>query len=147
MTLAAWLALSCALIGLARFLRGPLDAAAFSSLVVFLAALVAAGAFRASARPTLLASSLLLVTTYYARLFHILSTGNGHALPLPLVTILLFEERGLSVVTLDLGQLGIYALIYLLVTSPGFRRFISGIRSPRSSSGTATLSGEPGGNP
>lgn len=133
--LAAWALLSAVLL-LTRALnrygsissREIFDAAALSSLIMFIATLVTESFLKVRARSATLLSSLLLVATYYARLFHIVSVGEGSVVLLPLVTVINFGKTGSGSITLDLGQLGLYAFLYFLIKNQSiktlFRRVV-----------------------
>ncbi|MEM2006990.1 MAG: hypothetical protein QXG17_04615 [Sulfolobales archaeon] len=100
------------------------DAAALSSLTIFIAVLVITSLLKVKTRETAITSSALLVVTYYARLLHLLLSERGSALILPLFTIVKFEGTASGTITLDLGQIGLYTLLYFLIKDPLIRTYL-----------------------
>ncbi|MEM1935416.1 MAG: hypothetical protein QXU65_00395 [Sulfolobales archaeon] len=128
LVLGVWLALCWTLLitrALSRFgsvgSRELYDAAALSSLVVFIAVLTVTSSLRVKARGVVILSSALLAITYYARLLHLLQSGRGSVLILPLFNVVEFERVASGAVTLDLGQIGLYTLLYFLARDPSVR--------------------------
>ncbi|MEM2413188.1 MAG: hypothetical protein QW109_01030, partial [Sulfolobales archaeon] len=78
-------------------------------------------------------SSALLVVTYYARLLYLLQSERGSALILPLFNIVEFERVTSGTVTLDLGQIGLYTLLYFLAKDPSVRTYLRRAFTPSSS--------------
>lgn len=122
LALASWATLSGVLYAsnaLGRFgsanLREPYDVVALSSLVVFIGTLTVASLLRVRAEAAVALSSALLTASYYVRLFHIVSLGGGSVAVLPLVTIQRFDGVGSWSISIDLGQLGLITLLYLLL--------------------------------
>lgn len=128
LTLAAWALLSATLL-LTRALnrygslsgRAIFDTTALSSLIMFIVTLAAESFLKVRARTATLLSSALLVVTYYARLSHVASVGEGSVVLLPLVTVINFGKTGSGSITLDLGQLGLYAFLYFLIKNSSIK--------------------------
>lgn len=120
LTLSAWLIIASmillsGLIGRYRAPRSIYDAIALSAFLVYIGTLVTRGIFRVRLYMSVLVSSILLAITYYLRLLNILSSGQGKLILLPLVDIVDFGSGNSGVIVLDLGQIGFYTFLYLVL--------------------------------
>ncbi|MEM0196481.1 MAG: hypothetical protein QXR49_01255 [Sulfolobales archaeon] len=140
LVLGAWLAL-CGVLLITRVLnrfgtvsnRELYDAAALSSLTVFITVLIVTSFLKVRTKEAVMLSSALLVVTYYARLLYLLQSERGTALILPLFNIVEFERVTSGTVTLDLGQIGLYTLLYFLAKDPSVRTYLRRAFTPSSS--------------
>ncbi|MCS7099159.1 MAG: hypothetical protein RMH84_03565 [Sulfolobales archaeon] len=102
------------------------DAISVSSLIVFIGTLVLM--FKLKIETALALSSILLVITYYARLSHIALSRECEVLLLPLVTVVELKDSGFGSLSLDLGQLGLYTLLYLAAKSSIVKAYLKRIK-------------------
>lgn len=139
LTLTVWIALSGTLLttrALSRFgsanFRELYDIVALSSFIVFIGTLSATSLIKVRAKAAVALSSALLTASYYIRLFHIVSLGNGTVTLLPLVAIIRFDKAGSGSIAIDLGQLGLYTLLYFLFKSQRMRACFKKLSTSRS---------------
>lgn len=97
------------------------DTLSLSALIVFIATVLVNSLLRLETPAATALSSILLATTYYARLVQILLTKGGSIVVLPLFDIIRFESMKAGSISLDLGQIGILTLLYSLMKSPILR--------------------------
>jgi hypothetical protein len=92
------------------------DAATVAALVVYVASIVVD--LLKLAKPgvpvAVSISSLLLTLAYYLRLLYVVRQGGASLLVLPLLNLISFSS-GTSVISLDLGQLGLLTLVYYVL--------------------------------